>query len=72
MAKTFTISAEYAHTLVGRAAVLEVPAGRIPVTIGAVRYEPESGLVLIDWLTMIGPILGWMLAPAALVEVVHA
>lgn len=73
MAKTFQINAEYLHTLLGRR--VAVPAGggigHIPITVGAVRYEPESELILVDSVTPIGQLVGLALGPGTVVVVEH-
>ena len=71
---TFQIAAEYLHTLVGRQVAL--PAGgalgaAIPLTIAAVRHEPESGSVVVDADAIVHQIVGWKLAPGTLVNVQH-
>lgn len=74
MAKTFQIAAEYLHTLVGRRVAL--PAGGaigagIPITVGAVRHEPESGLIYVDAVIPHGQLLGMAVGPATLITVEH-
>lgn len=72
MAKTFQLTAEYLHTMIGRRVGIPLAdSGYIPITVGSVRHDPESGLILVDALVPMGQLTGLMLTPDAVVEVEH-
>lgn len=74
MAKTFTIAAEYLNGFIGRR--VAIPSGGaiaagIPITIGAVRHVPETGVIIVDAVTPLGQMLGLALGAGTLIDVEH-
>lgn len=69
MAGFFTIEAEYLHLYRGRRAAVDIGGGKVPFTIGAVRYEPETALILVEAITPIAQITELAFTADAIVDV---
>lgn len=47
MATHFSIEAEYAHTMLGRRALVVSGLGTIPFVIGAARLDPDANQIIV-------------------------
>ncbi|PPF64562.1 hypothetical protein C5E11_04010 [Clavibacter michiganensis] len=72
--KTFEIAAEYLHLYVGRRAATVGWGSHswIPFTIGAVRYHPESGLVVVTPIIPTPALLDFGFSPDVIVRVEYS
>ena len=69
---TSPVTAEHLHNHVGQRASLPLGAGLIPITIGAVRHEPETGAILVDAVVPMGQLIGFSLSATTVVNVSSA
>lgn len=72
MPEYFEIAAEFLHLYVGRRCAVDVGGGKIPFGISAVRYQPESGLILVAVATPVFQLGELAFTPDAYVAVEQA